>query len=116
MSATEDLLYEMERGFWLEGPEFYLANSDDSCLVCFPGMVRVLSAGELAQTVSAGPRWRDLEIEPKGSVQPAPGIVVIAYEGSARRGEEPRYRAAVSSGYVDRGGKWKLAWHQQTPL
>lgn len=116
MSQTEDLLYELERGFWTGGPEFYLANSDDSCLVCFPGMVKVLSREELAGTVSAGPRWHDLDIRPKASVRPAPDIVIIAYESSARRGEEPRYSAAVSSGYVRRDGKWKLAWHQQTPL
>ena len=50
------------------------------------------------------------------TVRPTPQIAVIAYEASARRGSDAPYRVAVSSGYVERGGKWKLAWHQQTPL
>lgn len=116
MSALEDTIYELERGFWTGGPDFYRANADDSCLVVFPAMVRLLSSAELAETVSAGPRWQDLQIEPKALIRPAPGLAVIAYEASARRGDEPPYRVAVSSGYVDRAGLWKLAWHQHTPL
>jgi hypothetical protein len=116
MIELESSIYELERGFWTEGAEFYRAHADDSCLVVFPGMVRLLSNAELAETVTSGPRWQDLEIEPKGMTRPVPGIVVIAYEASAQRGDERRYRAAISSGYVDRGGLWKLAWHQQTPL
>lgn len=116
MPELESSIYELERGFWTEGPDHYRAHADDSCLVVFPGMASLLSNAELAETVTGGPRWQDLEIDPKGMIRPAPGVVVIAYEASARRGDEPRYRAAVSSGYVDRGGLWKLAWHQQTPL
>ena len=116
MPELEDTIYELERGFWTGGADFYRAHADDSCLVVFPGMVRLLSNAELAQTVTSGPRWQDLEIKPKGMTRPAPSVVVIAYEASARRGDEPPYRAAISSGYVDRGGLWKLAWHTQTPL
>ena len=89
---------------------------DEACLVCFPGMVKTLGPAELAGTVKEGPRWHDLEITPKATVRPTPQVAVIAYEASARRGSDAPYRVAVSSGYVERGGKWKLAWHQQTPL
>ena len=116
MAENDDILYEIERGFWTGGPEHYLANADEACLVCFPGMVKTLGPAELAGTVKEGPRWRDFEITPKATVRPTPQIAVIAYEASARRGSDAPYRVAVSSGYVERGGKWKLAWHQQTPL
>lgn len=116
MPVLKETIYELERGFWTGGADFYRENADDTCLVVFPGMVRVLSNAELAETVSSGPRWQDLQIEPKALIRPAPGVAIIAYEASARRGDEPRYRVAVSSGYVDRSGLWKLAWHQHTPL
>jgi len=116
MSDLQDTIYELERGFWTGDADYYRAHGDETCLVIFPGMVKALSRAELAETVTAGPRWQDLKIEPKGILHPSPGVVVIAYEASARKGDEPRYAAAVSSGYVDRGGLWKLAWHQQTPL
>ncbi len=116
MPALDSAIYEIERGFWTGDADYYRSHADETCLVVFPGMVKLLSNAELAKTVTAGPRWQDLEIEPKGLIRPAPGVIVIAYEGSARKGDEPRYRAAVSSGYVDRGGRWKLAWHQQTAL
>lgn len=41
------------------------------------------------------------------------------HRARAVRGEgedEERYHARVSSGYVDRDGQWKMAFHQQTPL
>jgi len=112
----DDMLYRLERGFWTGGPDYYLANTDGACLVCFPGMVGTLSPAELAATVREGPRWRDLEISPKATVRPTPQVAVIAYEASARRGTDAPYRVAASSGYVERDGRWKLAWHQQTPL
>jgi hypothetical protein len=44
-------------------------------------------------------------------------MAVLSYEASAKRGASGEaYHALVSSGYVKRGGEWKLAFHQQTPL
>ncbi len=114
--TIEQTLIELEEQFWTGGPEFYHSSSDAHCLVAFPGMARVLSADELAGTVASGPRWRDLEIEVKGLIQPLDDVAILTYEASALRGEDERYRALVSSAYVKRDDSWKLAFHQQTPL
>lgn len=55
-------------------------------------------------------------MELDGVLQPADDIAILTYRARADRGEDERYRALVSSGYVRRGGEWKMAFHQQTPL
>jgi hypothetical protein len=70
----------------------------------------------VAGTVTDGPRWRDLEMEAEGILQPISDVALLTYRASAVRGGEERYRALVSSAYVKRDGAWKLAFHQQTPL
>lgn len=89
---------------------------DDKCLVAFPQGSRVSTADEVAGTVEGGPRWRDLEIDVEGLLQPTGDVALLTYRASARRGEDERYRALVGSGYVRRDGGWKLMFHQQTPL
>ena len=59
---------------------------------------------------------RDLRIEVAGLLAPTADVAILTYRASATRGEGPRYRALVSSGYVRRLDGWKLAFHQQTPL
>jgi hypothetical protein len=49
-------------------------------------------------------------------VQLTPEAIVLAYRASAQReGDSLRYSALASSAYVNSGGSWKLAFHQQTP-
>lgn len=43
MPLLQEVIYELERGFWTGGADFYRENADDFCLVVFPGMVRLLS-------------------------------------------------------------------------
>ena len=51
----------------------------------------------------------------KGYLSLSADFAIICYESSAKRGDRT-YRALVSSGYVQRGEDWKMAFHQQTPL
>lgn len=117
--STKSELLPIERSLWTDGPEAYRRNVDERCLVAFTEMAGVSSRDEIAATVTDGPRWRDLEIEVEGLVEPAPDVAVITYEARAVQGEdgdERRYHALVSSGYVRREDGWKLVFHQQTPL
>ncbi len=112
----ENELLAIENELWSGGAESYLRNLDEDCLVAFTEMAGVPTREEVAASVQGGPRWREVEIEVEGLLRPTPEVAVLAYRASATRGEDERYRALVSSGYVRRDGVWKLMFHQQTPL
>ena len=115
MSTQTDVM-ALEKRFWTDGAEYYLRNVDAECLVAFPDMAKVMTREQVAGSVKDMPRWSDLRIEPKGCVELGDGVAVVTYEASAKRASGEPYRALVSSGYVRRGGAWKMAFHQQTPL
>lgn len=116
MATNHDEILALEKDFWTGGEKFFKAHTDGDCLVAFPEMVGVMSNADLAETARKPNRWKDLEIELKGIVEPSGGIVLLSYEAHAvREGGEP-YDALVSSGYVKRGDGWKMMFHAQTPL
>jgi hypothetical protein len=116
MPALKDCLFDLEEGFWEGDAEFYRLNADAKCLVAFPGMVQVLENEALAGTVTAEARWKDVSFSNETLYCPTPNVAVIAYEASARKGDGEPQTSSVTSGYVERDGKWKLAWHHHTPL
>lgn len=115
MVSQEDLL-AIEEKLWTGGADEYLDALDEECLVAFTHMSGVANREEIARTLTEAERWRDLEIDVEGLVQPSDDVAIMTYRASAVRGEKDRYAALVSSGYVNRGGSWKMIFHQQTPL
>lgn len=113
--ALVDELVELEKRLWTEGPDAYREIVSERCLIALTPMAGVMSANEVAETVSEGPRWREPELEVRGVLEPAPGFAILTYRARAKRGAHERYAAVVSSGYVHHDGTWKLSFHQQTP-
>ena len=113
MGLRDDLL-AMERKLWVGGKAEYRGALDDDCLLAFATMAGVSSRAEVAEQADPN-RWRNLDIDVEGFLQPTDDVALVTYRASAVRGNEP-YEARVSSGYVRRGGAWKLMFHQQTPL
>ncbi|WP_421913247.1 hypothetical protein [Mesorhizobium sp.] len=116
ITASKKELLELERGFWTGNAAFYAANADTECLVAFPEMAQAMSNAELAETVVKPNRWRSLEIELKGMVEPGSDIVMLTYEAHAIRENGEPYAALVSTGYVHRVNGWKMMFHSHTPL
>ncbi|MEW6632848.1 MAG: hypothetical protein AB1440_18415 [Pseudomonadota bacterium] len=116
ITANKQELLDIERGFWTGDSAFYEANADTECLVAFPGMAQAMTNAELAGTASKPNRWRDLEIDLKGMVEPGSDIVMLTYEARATRENGERYAALVSTGYVHRVNGWKMMFHAQTPI
>ena len=113
--TLENELLSIERTLWSAEAEAYRRNLDDRCLVAFTGMAGVSSREEIAGSVEGSQRWKDLDLEVVGLLQPTPDVALLTYRAGAVRGEE-RYRALVSSGYARRDDGWKMVFHQQTPL
>lgn len=114
--TTEDELFDLERGFWTGGAEYFRDHVDRQCLLSFVDMAGVQPREGIAASARDPQRWRGVEIARKGFLQSADDVAFLSYEASARRAGGDAYRALVSSGYVRRKLGWKLAFHGQTPL
>ena len=115
MDLKDDLL-AIEQRLWTGGGEEYRRHLDDECAIAFTEMAGVFSREQVAGTVEGPDRWRDVEMSLQGLVRPTNDVAVLTYRASAVRGNEERYSALVSSGYVRRDGEWRMMFHQQTPL
>ena len=115
MALLDDLL-KIERGFWNGGANFYRQNLDDVCITVFTEMAEAFKRDEVASMIKDADRWRDININVKGFLEPAPGFAILTYAVNATRKNGAPYAAFVSSGYVVRAGAWKMVLHQQTPL
>jgi hypothetical protein len=114
MSLRDELL-AIERHLWSGGKAAYRRALDDDCLLAFVATAGVSSRDSIAEQADPG-RWRDLEVELEGFLQPTADVALLTYLARVVRADQQRYTARVSSGYVKRPGGWKLMFHQQTPL
>jgi hypothetical protein len=115
MTAKDDLL-TLERGFWTGDAEFYRQHLDAVCVTAFTEMAGAFKKDEIAGMIKDSDRWRDLDIDVKAFLEPTPGLALLTSQVRATRKNGEPYAAVVSSGYVKRGGAWKMVLHHQTPL
>lgn len=115
MSIQDELLV-IERGFWSGGADYYRQNLDDVCVTVFTETAGTFRKDEIAGMVSEADRWRDLKLDVKGCLEPAPGFAILTYAVKATRRNNDPYAAAVTSAYVKRNSAWKMVLHQQRPL
>ena len=116
MKAIEKDLLVLEKKFWTGDEKFYRENVDASCLIAFAEMSGLMGNKDIAATAKDGNRWKKLDIEEKGFLQPSNDIAILTYEAKAVRGTGEPYAAIVSTGYVKRDNGWKMMFHAQTPL
>lgn len=79
-------------------------------------MAQAMDNADLAKTATKPNRWRDLQIDLKGIIEPGSDIIMMTYEARAIRENGEPYAALVSTGYVHRVNGWKMMFHAQTPM
>lgn len=116
-TSSETRLLELESAFWESAgdPRFYRENfADDGVMALSDGLMtktQVVSAMEEASP------WSTFTIDNVRFVDVGDDVTALVYTADAARdGRDGSYRAAISSVYVNRGGRWRLVLHQQTPL
>ena len=108
-------LWEIERRFWLDGADVCRRSmTGDAAMVLSPP-AGVVKADSVLETIEAGPRWDDVDIEALHEAERA-GTAVLVYKATGRRSASPTYVAYCSSVYVRDEGEWKMLSHQQTPI
>jgi ketosteroid isomerase-like protein len=85
----------------------------EGALVVVPGDVLDRAAAVEAMDASEG--WDEVSIGEEAVRELGPDVALLTYLFRGRRGQD-HYAATLSSAYVRDGeGRWKLAFHQQTP-
>ncbi len=120
MSATVDVLLELERQGWDSlcdgtGHVFYGETmTADGVMVLADGSV--MDRRAVVAALREAPAWSSYVIEDARLVGAGPDSACLVYAASAHRGDEPPFRAIMSSVYVRVDDRWRLALYQQTPM
>ena len=117
--SLQEHLFEIERGFWIDGVDYFAAHLADQCLLVFPQsqeMHGLFSRDEVAATATGSNRWCDLEMSDWQLLKLSDDVAMISYKAEATRADGVAYCALIGSAYVKRSDVWVLASHQHSPI
>jgi hypothetical protein len=115
----EGTLLDLEEEGWRalssdRGADFFRGVLTAHSLMVFPGIV--LAKDRALEEIAAAPPWAEFRIDDPEVVRLTEQSAVLTYRATARRPGRPEYHALMSSVYVEAGGTWRMAFHQQTPV
>jgi hypothetical protein len=117
--SLEEQLFGIERGFWIEGADYFAGHLDERCLLAFPQsgeMHGLFSREEVAATATSANRWRELEMSDRQLLKLSDDAAIISYKADVTRADGVAYSALIGSAYVRRSDTWLLASHQHSPI
>jgi len=113
-------LIEIERRLWTNDAVFFEDTLIREALLVLPAagvIAKHLAVDAILAENADGRRRADVEFDEVRSLSLADDAAVLTYRVAARWDpQSPKGRARASSVYVRRNGKWKLAFHHQTPF
>jgi hypothetical protein len=119
MELQEQLL-KTERELWTNDALLYRDTLIPEALLVFPEtgeITRDAAVDAIKQENAEGRRWAEVHMDQVRTLPLSDDAVLLTYRVAARwEAEQATTVAQASSAYVRRNGKWKLAFHQQTPL
>ena len=80
--SLQEHLFEIERGFWIDGFDYFAAHLADQCLLAYPqsqGMHGLFSREEVAATATGSNRWRDLEMSDRQLLKLSDDVATVSY-------------------------------------
>jgi hypothetical protein len=109
----ERRLLELERELASGTGDTYRARLTEDALLVVPG--QALDKASAVAAMDASPGWDAVELQSPEVRRLGEGAALLTYRFTGRRGAT-RYVALMGSVYVEHGGEWRMAFHQQTPL
>ncbi len=117
MDSIEKEVVEAERHFWDHSsePGYFDEVMTENALSVIEPMGFIDKESAVRMSHEAAP-WRDVRMEDVHTIRLTEDCVALAYHGSARReGDQEEYNVSISSVYVRKHGKWKLALTNHQP-
>lgn len=109
----ERRLLELEHELATGTGDTYRARLADDALLVVPG--QALDKPAAVAAMDASPGWDAVALQSPEVRRLGDGAALLTYRFTGRRGAT-RYVALMASVYVEQGGEWWMAFHQQTPL
>ena len=114
-----DRLLELEEQGWqalssVEPAEFCDDWLADDAVMIVPGMV--IDRATFLEAVAHEQPWASHCIEEPRVVQLTDDSAALVYRVKAEREGQTEFAGLLTSVYVKREGRWRLALHQQTPI
>ncbi len=117
-----ETLLELETRGWRalssdadDAKAFYAGVLIDDAIMLLPGGMVLDGKAAILESFDAQP-WSTFEIEEPRLVPLGDGAAVLAYRVTATRAGSNAYRALISSAYHHEDGRWRLGFHQHTPI
>jgi glyoxylase I family protein len=119
MTLARDLI-DIERKLWTNDAGFYKESLLKEAVLVFPetGVItRDVAVHAIVVENAEGRKWAEVEFDDVRTLALSHDTALLIYRVAARWQHEPSKSSALASSiYVKRGDRWKLAFHQQTPL
>ena len=110
-------LWDIEAGFWLDGPHFFEAHMAADAMMVFPAPVGILQGIRIVEALEGVPRWADIDMsEQTERAEMDVGLRILAYRAVATREDADPYEAYCTSTYRHSVDGWVMVLHQQTPV
>lgn len=112
-----DEIITLERRFWAAAgdPGFYRENFAEGGRCVFGFGIGVMDKAATVASMEAAEPWTAYDLADIEVVDLHDDAAVVVYTATAER-DSQEYRAAVSSVYARRDGRWQLTVHHQTSL
>ena len=118
--TCEEQLLEIERRLWTNNAEFYQEHLVEDAMLVFgeTGPIgRDVAVKAIRRENAEGRRWVKAGLHDIAVCTLAEDAALLTYRAEARwHGADADISVYAGSVYVRRGGRWKLAFHQQTPI
>lgn len=95
------------------GPS-YREHLTEDAIVIVPGAV--LDKGSTIAAMAQSPGWSDFDTNEVRLVELGDGAALVTYTFRGHREPDTDYTAVLTSVYSREGDRWRMRFHQQTPL
>ncbi len=97
-----------------DGAGFYDDLMADDGLMVFPGLV--LDKAATIRAIAGERPWASHKLADVRVIEPTPDSGIVTYRATAQREGQDPYRAVMTTVYARRDGRWRVVFHQQTPI
>src|SRR5215203_5945152 len=122
MKSPEEILkiIDIEKKLWTNDAGFYEDTLMDDAQLVFAetGVIsRSFAIKAIQEENASGKIWEEVAIDDVRNKWINEDVVLLTYRAAAKwKNTEERIHCLASSLYHNQSGKWKLIFHQQTPI
>lgn len=122
MNKKEELFQLEEQGWQAlssdrdEAVQFYENLLISDAVMVFPGGLMIRGKTTILDSIREAEPWLTYQLEDVQILDLSADICGVIYRANAQRSVNVEYKALMSSFYIRVDGRWKMAFHQHSPV